>query len=93
MTQEELEQSLNELRGLPDETEWVEFKVNNYNPRIIGEYISALSNSACLHDRANGFLIYGIQDKTHSVVGTSFKPKQTKIKNEELAPKTITSKN
>ena len=33
-----------ELRTLPRETEWVEFKVNNSNPTDIGEYISALAN-------------------------------------------------
>ena len=38
------------------ETEWLEFKVNNFNPQLIGEYLSALSNSACLCGRANGNL-------------------------------------
>ena len=37
---------LHELRQLPKETEWVEFKCNNANPEEIGEYISALANSA-----------------------------------------------
>lgn len=32
------------------ETEWVEFKENNANPKKLGEYISALSNSSCAHD-------------------------------------------
>jgi predicted HTH transcriptional regulator len=35
-----------ELLKLPKETEWVEFKHNNSKPDEIGEYISALSNSA-----------------------------------------------
>lgn len=29
---------------LPDETEWVEFKCNNKQPQMIGEYVSALSS-------------------------------------------------
>lgn len=37
---------LEELRALSAETEWVEFKVNNTNPEEIGEYLSALSNTA-----------------------------------------------
>ena len=37
---------LHELRQLPKETEWVEFKRNNAKPEEIGEYISALANSA-----------------------------------------------
>ena len=46
-----------ELRLLPSETEWVEFKVN---PEEVGEYISALSNSASLLGKANGYIIWGI---------------------------------
>ena len=30
------------LRKLPVETEWVEFKGNNCDPEMIGQYISAL---------------------------------------------------
>ncbi|WP_428065412.1 ATP-binding protein [Candidatus Proelusimicrobium volucris] len=62
-----------------EECEWLEFKENNDNPEEIGEYISALSNSACLHDKENAFLVYGIQDKTKQIIGTSFLPqKETK---------------
>ena len=31
---------IEELRKLPTETEWVEFKVNNDDPDKIGEYLS-----------------------------------------------------
>jgi len=82
--QEELEQILSELRQLPEETEWVEFKKDKYKPQEIGEYISALSNSACLHNKERGYLVFGIEDETHKIVGTHFKPKQTKVGNEEL---------
>ncbi|MEK7571488.1 MAG: hypothetical protein AAB553_04375 [Patescibacteria group bacterium] len=42
---------LERLITLPKETEWVEFKQNNSRADDIGEYISALSNGACLHDQ------------------------------------------
>lgn len=84
MTQKELEQLLAELLQLTNETEWVEFKVDYYHPHETGEYISALANSACLHNKPKGYLIFGIKNKTHNVVGTNFKPRQTKIGNEEL---------
>lgn len=42
---------LKELLALPHETAWVEFKGNIVNPEEIGEYISALSNSAGLHKK------------------------------------------
>lgn len=75
---------IEDLLKLPQETEWVEFKQNNFNPDKIGEYISALSNSACLHKKDYGYLVFGIENSTHNVVGTSFKPKEFKIGNEEL---------
>lgn len=75
---------VDEVRKKCRESEWVEFKVNNENPEMVGEYLSALSNSACLHDREHAFLIYGIDDKTYEVVGTRFKPSNTKKGNQEL---------
>ena len=36
---------IDELRGLPAETEWLEFKRNRYESQQIGEYLSALANS------------------------------------------------
>lgn len=48
---EYMQSLVRELAKLPDETEWVEFKCNNKQPQIIGEYISALSNSVALCER------------------------------------------
>jgi ATP-dependent DNA helicase RecG len=49
----ELEILIKDLQALPKECEWVEFKINNNNPQDIGEYISALSNSACYHKQSS----------------------------------------
>lgn len=84
MNKDELNRLLKQLTALELETEWVEFKENNYEPQLIGEYISALSNSACVLDKEVGYLVFGVQDKTHEVVGTDFKPKEFKIGNQEL---------
>ncbi len=75
---------LRELCALPTETEWVEFKENNQEPQQIGEYISAISNSAALCGKANGYMAWGVCDKTHDIVGTTFSPHTTKKGNEEL---------
>jgi predicted HTH transcriptional regulator len=83
-SQEYLVGLISELRKLPEETEWAEFKVNNDNPEEIGEYISALSNTTALDGKANGYLIWGIENQTHNVVGTQFKPSETKKGNECL---------
>jgi ATP-dependent DNA helicase RecG len=75
---------VNELRRLPRETEWVEFKENYADLDGIGEYVSALSNSSALSAKTNGYLIWGINNDTHEVVGTTFRPFQTKKGNEDL---------
>ncbi len=73
-----------ELRKLPAETGWVEFKEDYSNPEDIGEYLSALSNTAALNGKANAYLVWGIKDGTHAVTGTSFQPVKAKQGNEDL---------
>jgi predicted HTH transcriptional regulator len=75
---------VNELRKLPKETEWVEFKVNDAEPQETGEYLSALSNAAALHGKAFAYLVWGVEDGTHELVGTTFDPATAKVGNEEL---------
>ena len=75
---------LEELRKLPKETAWVEFKHNKANPEDIGEYLSALSNVAALEGKASAYLVWGIEDRTHNILGTSFDPGIAKKGNEEL---------
>lgn len=75
---------VNELRKLPNEIEWVEFKQNRAEPDQIGEYISALSNSSVLVGKTSAYIIWGIDNETHDIIGTSFSPYNTKIGNEEL---------
>jgi ATP-dependent DNA helicase RecG len=84
LNKEHFKNLINELRKLNGETEWVEFKCNNYKPELIGEYISALSNSACINEKPYGYLVFGIEDNTHEIIGTQFKPKEYKIGNQEL---------
>jgi predicted HTH transcriptional regulator len=73
-----------ELLKHPNETEWLEFKHNNDNPQIIGEYISALSNSAALNGKTNAYMIWGVNDVTHEILGTTFQPSKAKKGNEAL---------
>ncbi len=85
MTPSDLVDLVRRLVDLPRETEWVEFKSNNADPQMIGERVSALANSAALCDQAHGFLVWGISDETHQVIGTSFNPVTAKGKgNEDL---------
>ena len=75
---------LHELRALPRETEWVEFKENRADPQEIGEYLSALANSAALAGKAEAYLVWGVRDGDHAVVGTSFDPAGAKKGGEDL---------
>lgn len=72
------------LRNMPDETEWLEYKINNDEPELIGEYISALSNSATICEHETAYMLWGINNETHEIEETKFSPKQAKIGNEEL---------
>ncbi len=75
---------VNEIIKLPNETEWIEFKHNNEDPQMIGEYISALSNSAALNGKTNAYIIWGVDDSTHEILGTTFTPSSAKKGGEAL---------
>lgn len=75
---------VHELCALPRETEWVEFKENDAEPQMVGEYLSALANSAALVGKAFAYLVWGVRDADHAVVGTSFDPHAARVGNEEL---------
>lgn len=79
-----LERLVRELTRLPAETGWVEFKVNNADPDMIGKTISALSNSAALEDQDKAYLVWGVEDDSHAIVGTTFNPATAKKGNENL---------
>ena len=77
---------LDRLRAEPRESEWLEFKANRHDPQAIGEYLSALANSACLLGKPRGYLVFGIEDGTHAVVGTSFDPQAEEGQGNQLLP-------
>ena len=74
------------LRAEPRESEWLEFKAKRHEPQVLGEYLSALANSACLQGKPRGYLVFGIEDGSHAVVGTAFDPQADKGKGEQLLP-------
>lgn len=61
----------------------VEFKANWFAADELGEYISALSNSAALEGRKMAYFVWSINDKTHEIVGTNFDYDQD-VNNEPL---------
>ncbi len=77
---------LDRLRAEPRETEWLEFKANRFEPQALGEYLSALANAAALLGKPRGYLVFGVEDGTHAVVGTTFDPPAEKAKGGQLLP-------
>lgn len=73
-----------ELCKLPNEVQWVEFKHNNYDPKMIGQDISALANSAALHEKTSAYMLWGIDDTTHEIVGTDYDLQTIKKGGQEL---------
>ena len=66
-----LKDVLAECISYEEEKEWFEFKENIFVEDTIGEYISALSNSAAILGKAFAYIFWGISDKDHSVIGTT----------------------
>lgn len=66
------------------ENELLEFKKDNESPALIARSISALANSAALKGVANAYMVWGIQDATHEIVGTAFSPADQKVNGQEL---------
>ncbi|HMN42072.1 MAG TPA: ATP-binding protein [Phycisphaerales bacterium] len=84
MTEAEFSRLLTELLAYGRETPWLEMKANNVNEQQIGEYVSALSNAAAIHDRSEGYLVWGVEDRTHRLIGTEFDPERARIGNQPL---------
>ncbi|KVD05109.1 transcriptional regulator [Burkholderia ubonensis] len=69
---------VDELRSHTSECQWLEFKQNNTDPEMIGKRCSALSNAARIEGRDTAYMLWGIEDETHKVVGTTFDPESQK---------------
>lgn len=81
---ENLEKLVNELRKESSETNWLEFKCNNYDPEMIGKDISALANGAAYSEKSHAYMIWGIDDKTHDIIGSDFDQYSLKIGEQEI---------
>ncbi len=74
-----------QLTGYPAETEWLEFKQSMNNAQAVGKDISALANAAAYHERPYAYKIWGVENESRELVGTSFKPLETKAQgNQDL---------
>jgi len=66
------------------EKEWFEFKSNDATPSKLGQNISAIANIIALLGRPYGYVVWGVHDKNHTIIGTSFNPDSKKVKSDDL---------
>lgn len=71
-----------ELLSLDSEKGCVEFKHNIENKEIIGKLCSALSNTARIEQKDFAYVIWGIEDGTRNIVGTTFNPDTKTVGNQ-----------
>ena len=81
---EQLRTLLADLLSYSGELPWLEWKHSNDDPERIGKYISALANSACIEYREFGYMIWGVEDRTKIIKGTSFDPERRRKGNQPL---------
>lgn len=76
MTEQELRDILTRLLKLTAENEVVEFKEakHTYDLGKMGRYFSALSNEANLKGKPHAWLLFGIENKQHKIVGSQYRP-------------------
>lgn len=75
---------LNRLLVEPGESSWLEFKQNNNDHQMIGEWASACANAAILSGKERAFLVFGIENKTKRKVGTSVRLENMKVGGENF---------
>ena len=69
------------LLAKPAETEIVEFKraKNSFSDSELGQYFSALSNEANLKGEAYAWLVFGVDNSTHELTDTQYKPSRPSL--------------
>lgn len=85
MSEERFFALISDLLRQPGETPWVEFKENNCEAVMVGKRISALANAARLADKPFGYLLWGVRDGDHALIGTTFEPARETRQSNPLA--------
>lgn len=73
---------IDELRQQSAESSGLEFKKDNIDARLIGKLCSALANAARIENNDLAYILWGVDDETHQVVGSKFDPETKKEGNQ-----------
>ncbi|MDR0683278.1 MAG: putative DNA binding domain-containing protein [Dysgonamonadaceae bacterium] len=81
MSEQELDKILSKAIAHNAESEIIEFKEakESYDFDKIGKYFSALSNEANLKCKPYAWLIFGVEDKEHRIVGSNYRKERRKL--------------
>ncbi|RYC30863.1 transcriptional regulator [Lichenibacterium minor] len=58
---------------------WLEFKSNRFEADETGQYVSGLANSAMLDHKKTAYLVFGVENDTHKIVGTDIRLKKKTV--------------
>ena len=83
-SEETLQAMVKDFLSYPTEISWLEFKVGNDDPDRIGRYAAGMANAACAAKQSFAYLVWGIKDGTHEIVGTDFDQEKLKCGNQPL---------
>ena len=72
---------IDELCGASSEHHVLEFKQDNVDPKVIGKLCSALSNAARVAQKDCAYVLWGIENDHHKIVGTKFDPEKQTVGN------------
>ncbi len=68
----------------PRERDWFEFKSSYTPPDKVGQNISAIANAVAIAERPYGYIVWGINDSDHRIIGTTFNPDSKKVNRDDL---------
>lgn len=75
---------LRSLCSLPRERNWVEFKVSTFNAETVGKYVSGLANVAMLERQKIAYMVWGVSDGEHKLVGTTVRLEKEEVGSESF---------
>ena len=81
---DKLPELVKELRNLPTETQWVDYKSDNPDLYIIGKDISALANSATIKDKEHSYIILNDASQINSLISIYNEKQDNNIDNNQL---------
>ena len=73
---------IDELCSQAAEHSLLEFKQDNVDPKLIAKLCSALSNAARVEQKDFAYVLWGIHDDDHRVMGTHFDPDTKQVGNQ-----------